>query len=322
MSINLFRKVLGCALLVLAGAAHAQWPNQPIRFIAPFPPGGTVDQIVRLIQPHLQQALGQTIIVENRAGASGSIGSAVAAKANPDGYTWLFVFDTHGVNPSLIPSMPFDTLKDLAPVMLIGKGAMVITAHQSTPYKSFNDMLQVARSKSGAINYGTIGSGSLAHLAMTAIGAQLKADWTHIPYKGGGPLASDGIAGHVPVTMATYALWAPHLASGRLRPLAVTSTKRMAQLPDVPTMIELGVPGFEAQAWWGMLAPVGIPQPIMARMHAEMVKVLRIPAVQSRIAEMGIDMTASSPEDLGKFIAMEVDRWAKVVRDNKIKAGE
>ncbi len=316
------KALLATALLALTGAAHAQWPNQPIRFIAPFPPGGTVDQIARLIQPHLQQALGQSIIIENRAGASGSIGSAVAAKANPDGYTWLLVFDTHGVNPSLIPNMPFDTLKDLAPVMLIGKGAMVVTAHASTPYKTFNEMLQVARSKPGAINYGTIGSGSLAHLAMTAIGNQLKADWTHIPYKGGGPLASDGVAGHVPVTMATYALWAPHLASGKLRPLAVTSAKRMSQLPDVPTMAELGVPGFEAQAWWGMLAPVGIPQPIMARMHAEMVKVLKIPAVQERINQMGIEMAASSPEELGRFIAGEVDRWGKVVRDNKIKAGE
>lgn len=317
-----FKAWLAAALLTLTGAAHAQWPNQPIRFIAPFPPGGTVDQITRLIQPHLQQALGQSIIIENRAGASGSIGSAVAAKANPDGYTWLFVFDTHGVNPSLIPNMPFDTLKDLAPVMLIGRGAMVVTAHASTPYKTFNEMLQVARSKPGAINYGTIGSGSLAHLAMTALGNQLKADWTHIPYKGGGPLASDGVAGHVPVTMATYALWAPHLASGKLRPLAVTSAKRMPQLPDVPTMSELGVPGFEAQAWWGMLAPVGIPQPIMARMHAEMAKVLKIPAVQERISQMGIDMAASTPEELGRFIAGEVDRWGKVVRDNKIKAGE
>ncbi len=317
-----FKAWLAIALLTVTGAAHAQWPNQPIRFIAPFPPGGTVDQITRLIQPHLQQALGQSIIIENRSGASGSIGSAVAAKANPDGYTWLFVFDTHGVNPSLIPNMPFDTLKDLAPVMLIGRGAMVVTAHASTPYKTFNEMLQVARSKPGAINYGTIGSGSLAHLAMTALGNQLKADWTHIPYKGGGPLASDGVAGHVPVTMATYALWAPHLASGKLRPLAVTSAKRMPQLPDVPTMVELGVPGFEAQAWWGMLAPVGIPQPIMTRMHAEMAKVLKIPAVQERISQMGIDMAASSPEELGRFIAGEVDRWGKVVRDNKIKAGE
>jgi tripartite-type tricarboxylate transporter receptor subunit TctC len=198
----------------------------------------------------------------------------------------------------------------------------VVTAHAGTPYKSFNDMLTAARAKPGAISYGTIGSGSLAHLAMTALEVPLKADWTHIPYKGGGPLVSDGIAGHVPVTMATYALWAPHIASGRLRPLAVTSAKRMTQLPDVPTMIELGVPGFEAEAWWGMLAPVGMPPAIMARMHAEMVKVMKLPAVQERFNQMGIVMTASSPEDLGKFIGGEVSRWAKVVKEHKIKAGE
>lgn len=318
---------LSCAALLAAGTSQAQvqapaWPTQPIKLIAPFPPGGTIDQIARLIQPHLQTALGQTIIIDNRSGASGSIGTAAAAKAPADGYTWVLVFDTHGVNPSLIPNLPFDTLKDLAPVMLLGKGAMVVTAHSGTPYKTFNDMLTATRAKPGAISYGTIGSGSLAHLAMTALGVPLKADWTHIPYKGGGPLITDGIAGHVPVTMATYALWAPHLASGRLRPLAVTSPKRMTQLPEVPTMIELGVPGFEAEAWWGMLAPVGVPPAIMRRMHAEMVKVMKLPAVQERFNQMGIVMTASSPEDLGKFINSEVGRWAKVVKDHKIKAGE
>ncbi len=327
MPLHLLKRLkpaLIAALFSLPAAAHAQapWPAQPIRFIAPFPPGGTIDQITRLIQPHLQQALGQSIVIENRSGASGSIGTAAAAKSTPDGYTWVFVFDTHGVNPSLIPNMPFDTLKDLAPVMLLGKGAMVVTAHASTPYKTFNDVLQTARAKTGVINYGTIGSGSLAHLAMTVMGNGLKAEWTHIPYKGGGPLVSDGIAGHVPVTMATYALWAPHIASGRLRPLAVTSLKRMAQLPDVPTVAELGVPGFEAEAWWGMLAPVGVPPAIMARMHAEMTKVMKLPAVQERFNQMGIVMYASTPDDLGKFIAGEVTRWAKVVRENKIQAGE
>ena len=308
--------------LAASGALAQAWPAQPLRFIVPFPPGGTVDQISRMVQAPLQQALGQAIIIENRAGASGSIGSAVAAKAPPDGTTWLMVFDTHGVNPSLIPAMPFDTLKDLAPVMLIGAGAMVVTAHANTPYKTFADMLQAARAKAGAISYGTIGSGSLAHLAMTALGNQLKADWTHIPYKGGGPLATDGVAGHVPVTLATYALWAPHLSSGKLRPLAVTSPKRMTQLPNVPTIAESGVPGFEAQAWWGMLAPAGVPQPIVGRMNAEMAKVLKIPAVQERLVQMGVVVRSSSPDELGRFVAAEVERWGKVVRDNKIKAGE
>ncbi len=313
---------LGLVLSLQVNAQTAPWPSQPIKWINPFPTGGTVDQISRLLQPHMQQALGQAIVIDNRVGASGSIGTAAAAKAAPDGYTWVMVFDTHGVNPSLIPNMPFDTLKDLSPVMLIGTGAMVVTAHASTPHKSFSELLQAARGKPGAVSYGTIGSGSLAHLAMTAMGNQFKVDWTHIPYKGGGPLSTDGIAGHVPVTLATYALWAPHLASGRLRALAVTSPKRMPQLPDVPTVSEQGLPEFEAQAWWGMLGPAGIPAEIVARMNAEMAKVLKIPAVQERLTQMGVQVTASSPEDFGKFVRNEVDRWGKVVRENNIKAGQ
>lgn len=314
--------LLGLFLSVSAWAQSSTWPNQPIKWIVPFPAGGTVDQISRLLQPHLQQALGQPIVLDSRVGASGSIGTAAAAKAAPDGYTWVMVFDTHGVNPSLIPNMPFDTLKDLAPVMLIGTGAMVVTAHASTPYKTFSELLQAARSKPGSVSYGTIGSGSLAHLAMTSVANQLKVDWTHIPYKGGGPLTTDGIAGHVPVTLATYALWAPHIASGRLRALAVTSPKRIPQLPDVPTLAEQGLPNFDAQAWWGMLGPAGIPADIVARMNAEMAKALRLPAVQERLTQMGVQVTASSPDEFGKFVRGEVERWGKVVRENNIKAGQ
>ena len=302
--------------------AQTNWPTQPIKIINPFPTGGTVDQISRLLQPHLQQALGQPIIVESRSGASGSIGTGMAAKSPADGYTWVMVFDTHGVNPSLYPNLPFDTLKDLTPVMQIGTGSMVITAHASTPYKTYNDLLQAAKSKPGTIGYGTIGSGSMAHLAMTYLGNTLKVDWTHIPYKGGGPLAADGVAGHVPVTMATYALWAPHFASGRLRPLAVTSPKRMQELPDVPTLQELGIEGFEAQAYWGLLGPAGIPPNIVNRMNAEVAKALKIPAVQERLVQMGVVVTASSPADFDRFIRKEIDKWGKVVKENNIKAGQ
>ena len=302
--------------------AQSSWPNQPIKIILPFPTGGTVDQISRLLQPHLQHALGQAIVIETRSGASGSIGTGIAAKAAPDGYTWVIVFDTHGVNPSLYPSLPFDTLKDLTPLMQIGTGAMVVTAHSSTPYKNFNDVVQAAKSKPGTVGYGTIGSGSMAHLAMTYLGNLLKVDWTHIPYKGGGPLAIDGVAGHVPVTMATYALWAPHLASGKLRPLAVTSNKRMAELPDVPTLQELGIAGFEAQAYWGMLAPAGVPKDIVNRMHTEMTKILKIPAVQERLTQMGVVVTATSPSDFDRFIRNEVTKWGKVVKENNIQAGQ
>ena len=310
------------ALVSLGAAAQANWPNQPIKLINPFPTGGTVDQISRLLQPHLQQALGQPIIVESRSGASGSIGTGMAAKAAPDGNTWVMVFDTHGVNPSLYPNLPFDTLKDLAPVMQIGTGSMVVTAHASTPYKSFNELVQAAKSKPGTVAYGSIGTGSMAHLAMTSLGNALKVDWTHIPYKGGGPLAADGVAGHVSVTMATYALWAPHFASGRLRPLAVTSPKRMSELPNVPTLQELGFEGFEAQAYWGILGPAGIPAPIVSRMNTELAKALRIPAVQERLTQMGVVITSTSPAEFDRFIRKEVDKWGKVVKDNNIKAGE
>ena len=317
---HLLAALLLCGLSPWGAQAQTAWPSQPIKLINPFPTGGTVDQITRLLQPHLQQALGQAIVVENKVGASGSIGTGIVAKALADGYNWVMVFDTHGVNPSLYPNLPFDTLKDLRGVMQIGTGAMVITAHSSTPYKSYADLVAAARAKAGAISYGTIGSGSMAHLAMTALGNHLKVDWTHVPYKGGGPLATDGVAGHVPVTMATYALWAPHFSGGKLRPLAVTSPKRMAELPDVPTLQELGVPGFEAQAWWGMFAPAGTPDAIVNKMHAALQKSLQEPVVKERLQQMGVVITATSPADTDRFVKNEVDKWGKVVRDNKITA--
>ncbi len=310
--------------LAAGGTAFAQapWPNQPIKLINPFPPGGTVDQISRLLQPHLQQALGQPVVIDTRAGASGSIGTAAAAKAAPDGYTWVMVFDTHGVNPSLIPNLPFDTLKDLQPVMLVGTGAMVLTTHSSQPYKTFPELVAAAKSRAGAVNYGTIGSGSLAHLAMVSMGQQIKVDWTHVPYKGGGPLASDAIAGHVPVSLATYALFAPHLASGRLRALAVTSPKRIPQLPDVPSVTEHGLPGFAAEAYWGWLGPAGVPADIVRRMNAALATALQQAPVRERLAQMGVQVAASSPDQFGSFLRNEVERWSKVVKEHNIRAGE
>ncbi len=313
------------ALLLTAVSLQAlaqAWPTQPIRLIVPFPPGGTSDQIARHVQPHLQQSLGTQILIENRAGASGAIGTAATAKSPPDGNTYVLVFDTHGVNPSLIPNMGFDTLKDLAPVMLIAKSPMVVTAHPTTPYKTWGDVIAAARAKPEAVGYGSIGSGSLAHLAITQISGQLGVRMTHVPYKGGGPLTTDALAGHVPVAMATAALFMPHIQGGKLRALAVTSPKRTAQLPEVPTIAEQGVPGFEAEAWWGLLTSAKTPAPIVARMNAEFAKALRQPAVNEKLVAQGFDLRYSSPDELGKFVALEVERWGKVVRDNKITAGQ
>lgn len=305
------------AALVPLAAAQG-WTTRPIRVIVPFPPGGTTDQIIRRIQPLLEQELKTTIVVENRSGASGSLGTAIAAKAEPDGTTFVMVFDSHAANPSLLANMPFDTLHDLAPVMLVGKSPMVLTTHPSTPYRSFADVLGAARKSPGAISYGTIGAGSLAHLTMSQIDNELKVSFTHVPYKGGGPLTTDALAGHVPLAIGTIALFSPHIQAGSLRPLAVTAAARAKQLPDVPTIAELGVTGFEAQSWWGLLAPAKTSPDIVARMNAAMAKALADPRVKQGLSEQGVDYVLSSPDEFGTFIASEVARWAKVIKANNI----
>jgi tripartite-type tricarboxylate transporter receptor subunit TctC len=310
---------LGAFGLSLAHAQTPAWPVKPVTLVVPFPPGGSVDQLARLLQPHLQASLGQPVIVDNKAGASGSVGAAAAAKAAPDGYTWLLVFDTHGVNPSLIPSLPYDTLKDLVPVMLVGTSPMLLVAHPSSPAKTFAAAMVEAKSK--GISYGTIGSGSLAHLAMTQLSAQTGVSATHIPYKGGGPLTTDALAGHVPYSMASAALFAQHIAAGRLVPLAVTSPQRSPLFPEVPAMAE-SVPGFKAEAWWGMHAPARTPPELVTRMHTEMLKAMRQPNVQERFKVTGFYVSGLAGDEYQKFLASEIDRWAKVVRDHKIKAGE
>ena len=302
-------------------AAAQTWPSNPIRIIVPFPPGGTTDQIARRVQPLLQADLKVAVIIENRGGASGSIGTQAAVASPPDGTTFLLVFDTHAVNPSVLPNLPFDTLRDLAPIMLIGTSPMVITAHPATAYKSFADLVAAARKSEGAINYGTIGAGSLAHLAMTRIANGLKVTMTHVPYRGGGPLLTDAIAGHVPVAIASIALLSPQISSGGLRPLAVTSAARYAQFPDVPTVSELGVE-IDAQSWWGMLAPAKTPPDIIARMHQALTKALEVETVRQSLSEQGVIYRLSSPAELGRFIEAEIPRWAKVVKDNRIVASE
>ena len=319
---RLLHVIAAVALMTVTSAYAQTWPTQPIRIIVPFPPGGTTDQMARLLQPQLQQAFGVSVVIDNRGGASGAIGSGMAAKAPPDGYTFLFVFDTHGVNPSLIPNMPFDTLKDLAPIMLVAKSPMVITAHPSFPYKTFAEVLKLAKARPGVVTFGTIGSGSLAHLAITMITNQAKIEMTHIPYKGGGPLVINALGGHVPVAIASLALLSPHIQSGRLKAIGITSPQRHPQYPNVETVAERALPGFDAEAWWGLLAPTNTPAPIMTRMHAEFTKALRAPAMKQHFDQQALTVVASSPEEFGKFVASEVERWARVVQYNKIKAGE
>ncbi|MFM9939426.1 MAG: tripartite tricarboxylate transporter substrate binding protein [Hyphomicrobiaceae bacterium] len=307
-------------LLAGAGAVLAQtYPSKPIRFIVPFPPGGTLDQIARRVQPGMQKELGQSILIDNKGGASGSIGTALAAQSAPDGYTILMVFDTHAVNPTLIQGLAFDTVKDFAPIMKIGWAPMLIATHTSTPYTSLADLIAAAKAKPGSVPYGTVGQGSLAHLAMSQMANDLKLTWTHVPYKGGGPLTNDAVAGHVPVAISSVASIGPHVKAGKLRGLALTSDKRHPQFPDVPTVSEAGLPGFSANAWWGLVAPAKTPPDIIKRLNEAFKKVFEEPDVkQSLVEQAGIVYELSTPEAFGTFVETEIARWAKVVKDNRI----
>ena len=315
--------ILATAVMAFAAAsavAQAPWPTKPVKLIAVFPPGGSVDQVARIFAAQLTQQTGQQFVVENKGGASGSIGAQAVATSPPDGYTFGVVFDTHAVNPSVIPNLAFDTLKDLAPVMLVGTSPMAVVAHVDQPYRNFRDVLAAAKDK--PVSFGSIGTGSLGHLAMLEVGNRAKASLTHIPYRGGGPLMNDAVGNQVPLAIGTVFLVTPHVKGGKLKALAVTSDKPSPQLPGVATVAEQGVPGFSALAWWGVIAPASTPPAIVKRMHEELARALKAPAVAEKLSAQGMDIVGGGPEELDRFLRGEIGRWAKVVKDNGVKAGD
>jgi tripartite-type tricarboxylate transporter receptor subunit TctC len=301
--------------------AFAQaWPTkQPIKLVAVFPAGGSVDQVARILAQPLQAQLGQSVIVENKGGASGSIGTAQVAQSPADGYTFAVVFDTHAVNPSLIANLGFDTRKDLEPIALIGTAPMVLATHVNSEYKSFADVVSAAKAKKN-VSYGSIGSGSLGHVAMALVGKSNGLEWQHIPYRGGGPLMNDAVAGHVPLSIGSVFLTKPHIDNGRMRALAVTTSKRSPDLPNVPTMAESGISGFEAPAWWAILAPAKTPPEILKRMNEEVNKALKNAEIAKKLDAQGIDVVGGSPEIARNFIDKQIEIWGKVVREQGIKA--
>jgi tripartite-type tricarboxylate transporter receptor subunit TctC len=326
MHTHIARHLIACfcavstLLLAPAGAWAQAWPNkQPIRLVAVFPPGGSVDQVARILAVPLAQQLGATVIVDNKGGASGSIGAGAVASSAPDGYTFAVVFDTHAVNPALQPALPFDTKRDLTPVALVGTGAMVLATTADSPYKTFADVVAAAKAKKN-VSYGSISSGSLGHLAMALLARSAQLDIVHVPYKGGGPLMNDVIAGHVPLSIGSVFLTKPHLDSKRLRALVVTTSKRSPNLPDTPTVAESGFAGFDAPAWWAVLAPAKTPPEIVKRMNDEINAALKQPEVAAKLAAQGIEVRTTTPEAARSFIDAQIDIWAKVVKDNGIKA--
>ncbi len=310
---------LAAASRIGASRAQGAWPNGPIRIIAPFPPGGSVDTITRLLQPHLQAALGVPIVVENRPGASGSLGTAAAARAPADGQTFVMVFDTHAVNPSFLPNPGYDARRDFAPVMLVGTSPMLITTHLSRPWRSLGEVIAAAKARPDTLTYGSIGVGSLAHLTMSLMQQVGGFKVVHVPYRGGGPMSAAAAAGELDMPMATNAGLGGQVGQ-TLRPLAQTGARRSPLFPQVPTVAESGIPGIDALAWWGMLAPARVPEPVLRRFHAALAAALQVPQVRERLGGgMGVDVAASTPEEFGAFLDRQMEVWGRVVRENNIR---
>ncbi len=312
--------ILVAAFAVAAQAFAQDWPAKPVKFIVPFPPGGSVDPLARLAGAKLGEALKQQFVVENRPGAGGSIGTGMAAKSPPDGYTFVFVFDSHGVNQALIRNLPFDTAKDLAPVMLVGRAPYAIATATAKPWKTFTDVVQASKAKPDSVSIGSIGNGTIGHLTLVMAQQMGGFKLIHAPFSGGGPMNQNILGGQIELGIGSVALLSPQVRGGKMRAVATTGEARASALPDVPTLIEQGFPGLTAFAWWGIFTPAGTPKPIIDRMHGELVKVFGQADVRKTLTEgMGMELIVSTPEALQQWTLGEMAKWGKVIQDNNIR---
>jgi tripartite-type tricarboxylate transporter receptor subunit TctC len=304
---------------VLVPAAHAQkYPERPIRMIVPFAPGGTSDLLGRVVGAKLSDALGQTVVVDNRGGAGGSLGAALAAQAPADGYTLLVPHVGLAFNETLYPRRSYNALKDFAPVSKLGETPNSVVVANNFPVKSVQDLIARARRQPGKINYASAGVGSAAHLAMALLEHAAGVSFNHIPYKGGGPSMIALSAGQVDFSMPAFPTSVPHIKAGRMRIIAVTGTKREPTMPDVPTVAESGVPGYEFGIWFGVFAPAGTPKAVITRLNQEIVKALSTRETRDQLYKVGVNAESSSPEQLGRLLKAEVAKWAKVIKTAKI----
>jgi len=316
---SLFRPLAFFLLLGSSFVTAAQeWPSKPVKFVSPYPPGGSVDPLARLFAAKLTDSLKQQFIVENRTGASGIIGTDYVAKSAPDGYTFVFIFDTHSVHQALNPKLPFDPVKDFAPVMLVGYAPMAITTGAMKPYKTFGDVIAAAKAKPDHVTLGNVGNGSLAHLTTVVLNQAAGVKLVPVPYKGGGPLSLYLMGGQVELGMASTAAQAQHVRGGKMRALALTGDRRSHTMPEVPTLKELGI-DVSANAWWGILAPAATPKPIVDKLVVELRRAIAQPDVQKMLTEtLGMDVIALGPDATQKWIEDAIARWGKVVKDNGI----
>ncbi len=314
---------MACGVLVLAlaaPAAHAQdYPSRPIRIVVPAAPGGSSDILARLMGGKLHERLGQPVVVENRAGAGQMIGADIVAKSAPDGHTILLPTVTYTTSAATQPKLPFDPVNDLTGITMIGEGPFLLAVHPSLPVKSVKELIAVGRAKPGKLNYGSAGTGSIIHLITEVFAASVQIKLVHVPYKGIAPAVIDTVGGHVPMLMASLPSVLPQVKAGRLRALGVTTAQRSRFVPELPTIAEAGVPGYEARQWWGVSAPGKTPRPVIARLNSEIIKILAAEDVKSRLADEGAEPVTTTPEAFGAIVKSDIAKWSKVVKELNIK---
>jgi tripartite-type tricarboxylate transporter receptor subunit TctC len=301
-------------------AAQDKWPTKPITYVVPFPAGGTTDTLARIIGQKLSVALGQPVIVDNKPGAGGNIGSGSVARAAPDGYTILGgTISSHAINASLYPKLPYDPAKSFVPITLIGTNPLVLIVPPNSSAKSVKDLIAQAKAKPGSVTFASAGSGTSQHLAVEMFKSLAGVDVVHVPYKGSGPAIQDVMGGQVDAMFDTTVVAAPQIKGGKVRALGVTSAKRVKGWDTIPTIAESGVPGYEIVSWQGIFAPAKTPPEIVKRLNTEIVKILNMPDVRERMEQLGVDPVANTPEEFAAFQKAEIAKWAKVIKEGNVK---
>lgn len=306
--------VLACSLAIALPAWAQAYPVKPVRLVVAFPAGGGIDTVTRLLAPKLTEALGQQMIIENRVGASGNIGSDHVAKSAPDGYTVLMAYASHASNAALFEKMPYDTVRDFQPVSLIGAVPHVILVNPSLPVKTMPELIKLAKARPGDITYSSPGNGTPLHLATELLKVTAGIDIRHVPYKGASPAMTSTMSGETQLTITTFVVATPLMKANRLRAIAVASEKRVPTFPALPTVAESGIKGTESNSWYGMFLPAGTPRPIVDRLHGALLKALAAPDVKARFSEQSVEISGSRPEELDKLVREEIAKWSKVVK--------
>jgi tripartite-type tricarboxylate transporter receptor subunit TctC len=308
------------AAFAFAAAAHAQYPAKPLRLIVPFPPGGGTDAMARVLGPKLGEGLGQQVVIDNRGGAGATIGTEVAAKSPPDGYTLLLMTVTNAVSMSLYPNLKFDLVRDFAPVTKLSTTPHVLVVHPSVPARTVRELVAIAKARPGALVYSSSGTGSVSHLAGEYFGFLTGTKMLHVPYKGGGPSVTALVSGEAAIGFATMPSVLAQVKAGRLRAIAMTTAQRSTSLPGVPTVAESGIANYDVGSWYGLSAPAGTSREIVSRLHDVTLKLLAQSEVKERLAASGFEVLVSTPEQYGEFVRTEVERWGKVVKASGTKA--